>query len=142
MSLNQLNTITAIEQFLAGTQKVAISLATSKQERYSWVQKTLVKHQYLLLGKINKGTITRYLMKVTGYSRAQTKRLIQQYVKSGSIKVKVARRNGFKRIYTEVDIRLLASMDERHGQPGPVVKRWVLDLVAFDLAFLISEDAM
>ena len=124
MSLNQLNTITAIEQFLAGTQKVAISLATSKQERYSWVQKTLVKHQYLLLGKINKGTITRYLMKVTGYSRAQTKRLIQQYVKSGSIKVKVARRNGFKRVYTEVDIRLLASMDERHGQPsGAVLKK-------------------
>lgn len=124
MSLNQLNTIAAIEQFLVGTQKVAISLATNKQERYSWVQKTLVKHQYLLLGKLDKGTITRYLMKVTGYSKAQIKRLIQQYAKSGSVKVKVARRNGFKRTYTEVDIRLLASMDERHGQPsGAVLKK-------------------
>jgi len=124
MSLNQLNTIAAIEQFPVGTQKVAISLAINKQERYRWVQKTLVKHQYLLLGKLDKGTITRYLMKVTGYSKAQIKRLIQQYVKSGSVKIKVARRNGFKRTYTEVDIRLLASMDERHGQPsGAVLKK-------------------
>ena len=124
MTLNQLNTITAIEQFLAGTQKVAFGLATSKQERYSWVQKTLVKHRYLLCGKVDKGTITRYLMKVTGYSRAQIKRLIQQYVKSGTVKLKLARRNGFKRAYTEVDIGLLASMDERHGQPsGAVLKK-------------------
>jgi hypothetical protein len=63
-------------------------------------------------------------MKVTGYSLAQTKRLIRQYVKTGTISVKPARRNGFKRAYTEVDIRLLASMDERHGQPsGAVLKK-------------------
>ena len=125
MSLNQLNTIVAIEQFLAGTQQVAISLATNKQERYSWVRKTLVKHRYFLLSKADKGTVTRYLMKVTGYSRAQIKRLIQQYVKSGSVKVKVAHRNGFKRTYTDADIRLLANMDEGHGQPsGAVLKKF------------------
>ena len=40
------------------------------------------------------------------------------------MKVKLARQNGFKRIYTEADIRLLASMDERHGQPsGAVLKK-------------------
>ena len=124
MTLKQLTTIAAVEQFLAGTQEVAFSLATSKQERYRWVQKTLVKHQYLLLSKGDRGTITRYLMKVTGYSRAQVKRLIRQYVIRGSVEVKVARRNGFQRTYTEVDIRLLASMDERHGQPsGAVLKK-------------------
>ena len=48
MTLKQLTTIDAVEQFLDGTQEVAFSLATSKQERYRWVQKTLVKHQYLL----------------------------------------------------------------------------------------------
>lgn len=124
MSLEQLTTIAAIEQFLAGTQAVAFSLPTSMKGRYRWVQKTLVKHQYLLLGKAEKGTVTRYLMKVSGYSRAQIKRLIQQYAKTGIIKVKAACRNGFKRTYSEADVRLLAAMDERHGQPsGAVLKK-------------------
>lgn len=62
-------------------------------------------------------------MKVTGYSLAQTKRLIRQYVKAGVVSTKPARCNGFKRAYKESDIRLLASMDERHGQPsGAVLK--------------------
>ncbi len=124
MRLEQLNTLEAIRQFLEGTQAVAFSVATHKQERYRWVQRTLVKHQYIHLGKADKGTITRYLMKVTGYSLAQTKRLIQKYIKTGAVTVKVARGNGFKGIYTSADIRLLASMDERHGQPsGPVLKK-------------------
>ena len=124
MSLEQLTTIDAINQFLEGTQAVAFSVAISKQERYRWVQKTLVKHRYMLLGKADKGTVTRYLMKVTGYSLAQTKRLIQQYVKTGTISVKLVRHNGFKRAYTMADIGLLASMDERHGQPsGAVLKK-------------------
>jgi transposase InsO family protein len=124
MSLEQLTTLDAIKQFLDGTQAIAFNVATDKAERYRWVQKTLVKHRYLQLGKIDRGAVTRYLMKVTGYSLAQTKRLIRQYVKTGTISVKPARRNGFKRAYTQADIRLLASMDERHGQPsGPVLKK-------------------
>jgi len=125
MKLEQLTTIAAISEFLAGTQAVAFSVATTKQERYHWVRKTLVKLQYLLLGKADKGIVTRYLMKVTGYSHAQTKRLIQQYVKKGTVAVKsVPPRNGFKRKYSDADVRLLASMDERHGQPsGAVLKK-------------------
>jgi len=124
MSLEQLTTITAISQFLEGTQAVAFNVVISKKERYCWVQKTLVAHQYLFLGKADKGTVTRYLMKVTDYSLAQIKRLIRQYVETGTVTVKLARRNGFKRAYTEADIRLLANMDERHGQPsGAVLKK-------------------
>ena len=124
MKLEQLDTLDAIRQFLEGTQAVAFSVVASKTERYRWVQKVLVKHQYILLGKTDKGAITRYLMKVTGYSLAQTKRLIRQYIKTGVVTVAVARRNGFQRTYTDADIRLLASMDERHGQPsGPVLKK-------------------
>lgn len=124
MSLEQITTIDAINQFLEGTQAVAFSVETNKKERYQWVQKTLVKHVYLQLGKTDKGVITRYLMKVTGYSRAQIKRLIRQYTNTGTVAVKPARRNGFKRAYTNTDIRLLATMDERHGQPsGPVLKK-------------------
>jgi hypothetical protein len=38
MSLDQLTTIEAIQQFLDGTQAVAFGIATNKQERYRWVQ--------------------------------------------------------------------------------------------------------
>jgi hypothetical protein len=63
-------------------------------------------------------------MKVTGYSRSQIKRLIQQFVKTSDIKIKVARRNGFTCRYTLSDIRLLAEMDERHQQPsGALIKK-------------------
>lgn len=124
MSLDQLTTIDAINQFLEGTQAVAFRVAVNKQERYHWAQKALVKLQYWQLGKAHKGIVTRYLMKVTGYSHAQTKRLIQKYHKTGTVTVKATCRNGFKRHYTDADIRLLAVMDERHHQPsGPVLKK-------------------
>ncbi|MCP4089302.1 MAG: hypothetical protein GY746_05875 [Gammaproteobacteria bacterium] len=77
MSLEQLVTISAFKQFLEGTQIVAFSVATHKKERHSWLQSTLVKHHYMQLGKADKGTTTRYLMKVAGYSLAQTKRLMR-----------------------------------------------------------------
>lgn len=124
MSLEQLTSIEDVSRFLDGTQAVAFGVATHKQVRYQWAQKTLVKHSYLLLGKADKGIITRYLMKVTGYSHSQIKRLIQQYTKTGAVTVKPARGNGFKRSYTDADVRLLAKMDELHGQPsGAVLKK-------------------
>ena len=124
MSLEQLTTIDAIREFLDGTQAVAFGVAASKEERYRWVRKTLVKLRYYQLGKADKGVVTRYLMKVTGYSLAQVKRLIKQYRQTGTVTVKTARRNGFKRRYSAADIRLLATMDERHNQPsGPVLKK-------------------
>ena len=96
MSLEQLTTIDAIREFLDGTQAVAFGVAASKEERYRWVRKTLVELRYYQLGKADKGVVTRYLMKVTGYSPAQVKRLIKQYRQTGTVTVKTARRNGFK----------------------------------------------
>ena len=104
MSLDQLTTIEAIQQFLDGTQAVAFSIATNKQERYRWIQKALVKHPYILRNRADKGVITRYLIKVTSYSPAQPKRLIRQYVQTGEVTVKLARHNGFKRAYTDAAI--------------------------------------
>ena len=62
MSLEQLTPLEAINQLLEGTQFVAFNVATDKRERYRWVQKSLVKHRYLLLGKVDKGIVTRCLM--------------------------------------------------------------------------------
>jgi hypothetical protein len=119
MSLEQLNTMADVALFLAGTQAVAISLATTKQAHYQWVQKTLVKHQYLLLSKADRGVITRYLTKVTAYSRAQIKRLIQQYDKTGSVKVKL----GFRRKF------LICWVKQQSGiRPTQLKRRTVLSV--------------
>ena len=124
MTLDQLTTLDSISQFLEGTQAVAFAVATRKAERYHWIQNTLVKHRYMQLGKLDRGLITRYLMKVTGYSHSQIKRLIQQYVNTGTVQANASGNNGFKARYTHADIRLLAQMDERHGQPsGPMLKK-------------------
>ena len=108
MTLDQLTTLESISQFLDGTQAVAFAVATTKAERYRWIQKTLVTHRYLRLGKLDRGLITRYLMKVTGYSHSQLKRLIQQYVKTGTVRINMSGNNGFKARYSDADIRLLA----------------------------------
>lgn len=68
MSLESLNTMDDVRHFLDGTQVLAFGVATNKQERYRWVQKTLLKPRYMLQGKPDKGLITRYLMQVTSYS--------------------------------------------------------------------------
>jgi hypothetical protein len=59
----------------------------------------------MLLNKAGKGLITRYLMKVTSYSHAKTKRLIRQYLNAGKVTVRLARGSRFKPTYTSADVR-------------------------------------
>ena len=78
---------------------------------------------YRDLNKVDKGIVMRYLMKVSGYSPAQLKRLIKQYRDTGHLRPQQRTVAGFTRRYTDVDIRLLAAMDERHDTPsGPIKK--------------------
>ena len=118
MSLEQLTTLDAVKQFLEGTQTqaVAFNMATDKRERYRWVQKTLVKHRYRLLGKADRGTVTRYLMKVTGHSLAQTRRLIRQYVKTGTLSPLATMASSAPT--RRPTVACWRAMDERHGQPS------------------------
>ena len=43
MNINDLNTIEQLEQFLTGSQAVAFLVASSKDECYLGIQRTLVK---------------------------------------------------------------------------------------------------
>ena len=86
--------------------------------------KTLARFHYHSLGKTDKGLLLRYLIKVSGYSRTQVKRLIKQYRDTGRLCARQRTVPGFARRYTDADIRLLAEMDERHDQPsGPMIKK-------------------
>jgi len=124
MKLEELKTIVQLNQFLDGTQAVIFQINTIKKERYDWIRHELVRFDYLQLRKADKGVVIRYLMKVSGYSRQQTTRLIQQYRKTGYIKHFHANVPAFQTKYTSDDIRLIAKMDARYDSPcGHTIKK-------------------
>ena len=118
MNANELTSIDQVRALLSGTQRVAFEVAGDKQSRYDWLRRTLVKFNYSDCGKSDKGILLRYLIKVSGYSRAQVKRLIKQYRETGELAPRQRTVRGFARRYTQADIRLLAAMDERHNTPN------------------------
>ena len=118
MNANELTSIDQVRDFLSGTQRVAFEVAGDKQSRYDWIRRTLVKFNYSGCGKADRGVLIRYLMKVSGYSRAQVKRLIKRYRETGELTPRQCTARGFARRYTKADIRLLAAMDERHNTPN------------------------
>jgi hypothetical protein len=124
MKIKNLNTIEALEDFLNGSLPVAFSVLGDKTARYNFIRKTLVKFGYATLSKKDKGTVIRYLLKMTDYSRQQLTRLIKQYTQTGKINWTPCRHNGFSKKYTDKDILLLARTDELHDTPaGPAVKK-------------------
>ena len=124
MKLEDLKTIEQLIDFLSGTHAVAFSVISDKDACYHWIQRELVKFHYLSCPRSAKGVIIQYLMKVSGYSRQQLTRLIAQYRKTGRLRRCQRTVAGFKKKYTEKDIRLLAAMDERHNTPcGPAMKK-------------------
>ena len=124
MKLDDLTTIEQLADFLSGTQAVAFSVISDTDDCYRWIQRELAKFRYRSLPRPDKGLVIRYLMKISGYSRQQLTRLIAQYRKTGRLKRRQRTVAGFKRKYTQDDIRLLAAMDERHDTPcGQAIKK-------------------
>ena len=85
MTLHALTTLPQLEDFLAGTQPVTCSVLSTKDDGDQWIQTSLVKFEYLTLSKPHKGLVRRYLEKMSGYSRQQLTRLIQQYRQTGRV---------------------------------------------------------
>ena len=124
MKLHALTTLAQVDAFLSGTQSVTFSVLSTKAECYQWIQAILLKFEYRTLSKPHKGLVRRYLEKVSGYSRQQLTRLIQQYRQTGRVTRRQRTVQGFARRYTAEDVRLLAAMDERHDTPsGPAIKK-------------------
>jgi transposase InsO family protein len=124
MNINDLKTIEQLEHFLTGTQSIAFLVASNKKDIYRDIQRTLVKFRYPTLNKGSKGVVVCFLIKITGYSRQQLTRLIKQYCDTGKIERQQRIYQGFERLYTAEDIRLLASLDERHSTlSGPATKK-------------------
>jgi transposase InsO family protein len=112
-----------IRAFMAASEEIRFEGANRK-EIYNWVRETVVKQQYHVQRKADKGLLRLYVAKVTGLSRAQVTRLIGQYLSTGKIEERGYRRRRFPSLYTREDIELLATVDEAHETlSGPATQK-------------------
>ncbi len=82
------------------------------------------QHGYSRQNRADKGLLRQYLVKMTGRSRAQITRLIQQYRQGGELPPARYRRHRFARKYTPADVELLAAVDEAHETlSGPATRK-------------------
>lgn len=119
----QLQTLKQVREFVEGSQPVEFR-GLNTGEKYKWTEEVLKRFRYQKLKKEGKGLIKNYLLKVTGYSRAQVTRLICLYGQSGKIQPASYQRYRFPQRYMAADVALLAKTDELHGWlSGPATKK-------------------
>jgi hypothetical protein len=116
-------TLTEMEAFLRSNRGLQIDAAADDNE-YELIERVLRAQGYRRLKKSAKGTIRRFLAKVTGLSRAQITRLIGRWQQTRRVERKPAQRPRFARRYGPADAALLAAVDAAHEQlSGPAVRR-------------------
>jgi len=124
MKLENLKTTEQMTLFLNGSQAIAFAVSSTKDERYDFVESVLKQFRYARLKRRDKGIVIQFLMKVSGYSRQQLTRMIQRYIEEGALRRYQKTVNGLEQYYIDVDIRLLAELDQRHDTPnGFMVKK-------------------
>ena len=119
MNDSSINRIEDIREFLNTSEKISFGKESSAQV-YEWMEQLLVRFRYIQLRKPDKGLVKQYIEKITGYSRAQTTRLIKQYVKTGHIvlNTKSVKRHKFKKKYSTEEVRLVAQTALVHNNPN------------------------
>ena len=110
-----LQTLAQVRAFVSGNEAISFTL-TDRHTAYGWMADTLRQFHYRHCIRADKGVLRQYLLKVTGFSRAQVARCIAQFADGGAIRDRChAPAVPFVRCYTEEDIRLLAEIDALHG---------------------------
>ena len=134
MNNEHIQELDQVKQFVAGTEPVSFK-PISRKESYRWLAKTLKQFDYFNLRKRDKCMVQKYLRKVTGYSRQQLSRLIEQYRENHWIGHNRKPRNMFPQHYQRSDILLLAKTDECHQTlSGGATKK------LFERAYQLYED--
>jgi hypothetical protein len=120
-NLEQL-TLSEMEEFVKVHGRVPMGSA-ERSGGYRLVERVLRAQGYRRLKKSEKGTIRRFLAKVTAFSRAQLTRLIARWVRTRRLERKPAQRPHFPVRYTGEDAALLAAVDAAHEDlSGPAVR--------------------
>jgi len=112
MNEAQVRTLEQVRQVVAGTQALEFRRAQDDEARYGWLGSVLQRFGYRSLKRADRGLLLVYLQRLSGYSRAQVKRLVAVWV-SGEPLVKryCAPAHAYARRYTAADVALLAEVD-------------------------------
>jgi hypothetical protein len=86
--------LSEMEEFIKGNGRVRIGRADAG-DAYGLIERVLRAQRYRQLKKSGKGTVRRFLTKVTGLSRAQVTRLIARWMLTRRVEKKPARRAKF-----------------------------------------------
>jgi len=108
--------IAQIKEFLKVNNAINFT-STSRKEKYKWMNDVLNKFGYVRLkSKKDKGLIKKYILKMTGISPRQLKRLVTKKRISGVIVLSSnwGKKNQFPTVYGPADILLLAETDNLH----------------------------
>lgn len=119
-----LTDFSALGKFLNGVPDITFS-GTSKKEKYAWVKEILNRFNFRHLKKGERGTVREYIQKVTGYSNAQTGRLILKYL-AGKLYFVAYQRHSFPTKYSPTDIALLCQTDNIHYRLHGYATRQIL----------------
>lgn len=122
---HRLRTVEQVEQFLHRDHTTLPLRFQTRAETYRFLERTVRRFDYFHLGRADKGVLRRFLGKVTGLSRAQITRLLNQYHATGQLADhRHASPRAFRRRYTNADIELLAEVDALHGSlSGPTTRK-------------------
>lgn len=112
-----------IRAFLAASQEMEFE-AAQREEVYEWITRMVCEQEYWKQKREGKGLLRRYIVKMTGLSRAQVARLLSRYRETGVVREHRYRRNRFASHYTAADVELLVAVDEAHETlSGPATRK-------------------
>lgn len=110
-------------EFLQGSRRMEFK-PEGQAEVYGLIERVLSHCHYSKLGKLERGVVRAYLIKLTDLSRAQATRLIGRWNQSREVRPLPSRRPSFPRRYRPCDVALLARVDAAHEDlSGPAIRR-------------------
>ncbi len=123
MQVGERLTLDQIRAFLDASDVVGFE-GRNRREVYEFVNQTLRQLRYEQLRRSGRGLVRRYVMKMTGLSRAQSTRLLGLYLRGEEVKPKPYRRHRFAQWYRREEVELLAEVDAAHGTlSGPATQK-------------------
>ena len=93
---------------------------SNRREKYEWINNILNRFKYFRLDKKDKIVVRKYIMNMTGISKAQLGRLVALKKRIGIMSLSIKRKHCFPRKYNAIDIALLIKTDNAHNRlSGP-----------------------
>jgi hypothetical protein len=126
MDDSRIVSIPELREFLKVSKDIKF-VATSRKERYKWINEVLNRFRYCRLKKqVDKSQILKYILRVTGLSKVHLKRLVKKKKDKGVLLLSNSwgRKNTFTTVYGPKDIALLVKVDNAHNRlNGPATKK-------------------